>query len=135
MSKTDKIIIAVLVTIVLSAVIAVYFFGMAGIFNLLGVQYHSVGSLVLFVILFFVIGIVVELFSNVFSRIVAKQFTGKGHKLVVRLLIEIAANWLVLYITDEIVSGVNLSPEVKVIVAVILGIVEVVLVSDEKKKQ
>ncbi|MDQ7862058.1 YrvL family regulatory protein [Peribacillus frigoritolerans] len=48
-----------------------------GFFELLGVQYESIWSLIVFVVSFFILGIIVELFSKAIFKLSVRIITGK----------------------------------------------------------
>ncbi|HLS08420.1 YrvL family regulatory protein [Lentibacillus sp.] len=45
----------------LGIIIGIYFLGIAGIFEILGIQYQSIWSLIIFVIIIFILGLPVDL--------------------------------------------------------------------------
>ena len=80
---------------------------MAGVFELLGVQYQSIWSLVVFVVSFIIIGIIVELFSKAIFELLFENLTGKVKIFIVRICFEGTTNWLVLFIIDEFMKGIS----------------------------
>ncbi|WP_052360704.1 YrvL family regulatory protein [Oceanobacillus manasiensis] len=101
-------------------------FGIAGVFNLLGVEYDTVWSLLLFVFAFYSLGIIVELFSKAIFKLTTLYIIGRFKVTITRVCIEFASNWLVLYIVDEFMSSITLSIKTEIIVALLIAILEIV---------
>ena len=66
-----------ILSVVVGFILVLYFFGMAAIFELLGVQYNSNWSLVVFVVSFFILGVIVELFTKAIFKLSVRNITGK----------------------------------------------------------
>ncbi|MBN6206597.1 regulatory YrvL family protein [Ralstonia pickettii] len=125
--------IALLIILVIGIIFGLYFFGLAGVFKVLGVQYDSVWSLVIFVISVFILSFFFELFSKVIYILLARQVTGKVQLVVMRLFIETASNWLVLFTVDEFMNSITLSFKAELIVALLLAVIEIVFDDKEEK--
>ncbi len=135
MNKKEKIItvfaIALLIFLVVGFIIGVFFFGLAGLFELLGVQYHSIWSLLGFVVSFFVLGVIVELFFKAFFKLTVRNMTGKIKIRFIRFSFEFLSNWLVLFTVDELMRSITLSLKAEIIIALLLAILEIVFDSDK----
>ncbi|QGH36281.1 hypothetical protein GI584_20525 [Gracilibacillus salitolerans] len=135
MNKKEKIItvfaIALLIFLVVGFIIGVFFFGLAGLFELLGVQYHSIWSLLGFVVSFFVLGVIVELFFKAFFKLTVRNMTGKIKIGFIRFSFEFLSNWLVLFTVDELMRSITLSLKAEIIVALLLAVLEIVFDSDK----
>ncbi|WP_156854405.1 regulatory YrvL family protein [Oceanobacillus sp. AG] len=131
MNKKEKIVtvvgIALLIIVAVGFVFGIYFFGLAGVFKVLGVQYDSNWSLVIFVFNLFAIGLIFELFSKVIFKLSVRNMTGKAKVLVIRFLIESTSNWLVLFTVDEFMSSITLSLKTEIIIAIFIALFEIVL--------
>lgn len=125
--------IALLIILVIGIIFGLYFFGLAGVFKILGVQYDSVWSLVIFVISVFILSFFFELFSKLIYILLARQVTGKVQLVVMRLFIETASNWLVLFTVDEFMNSITLSFKAELIVALLLAVIEIVFDDKEEK--
>lgn len=123
--------IALLIILVIGFVFGLYFFGLAGAFELLGVQYESIWSLVVFVISFVILGIIVELFSKVIFKLSIRNITGKLNILFTRIILEGTSNWLVLFTVDEFMKSIALSLQSEIIIALLLAILEIVFDDDK----
>lgn len=111
-------------------VIGPFFFGFVGVFELLGVQYQSFWSLLIFVVSFFILGLVVELFSNAIFKLTSQHLTGKV-KMFYKFSIESIFNWIVLFTVDECMSSITLSINTEMIIALLLAILEFVFDKDK----
>ncbi|TRM11559.1 hypothetical protein FH966_07535 [Lentibacillus cibarius] len=135
MNKKEKIAtvigIVFLIILVVGFVLGVYFFGMAGIFELLGVQYKSVWSLFVFVVSFFALGLIVELFSKAVFVLSTRNITGRLKVFFVRFSIEGVSNWICLFTVDEFMKSINLSLKTEIVIALLLAVLEIVF--DEKE--
>ncbi|WP_200416471.1 YrvL family regulatory protein [Virgibacillus salexigens] len=134
--KTATIVgIGSLIILVLSFVIGLYFFGLAGIFELLGVQYNSIWSLAIFVISFLILGIIVEIFFKVIYKLSVRNITGRIKVFFVRISVAALSNWLVLFTVDEFMKSMILSIRSEIIIALLLVILEVVFDDDKYKRK
>lgn len=127
--------ITLLIILAAGFVLGIYFFGLAGIFELLGVQYKSVWSLIVFVVSFFVLSIILELFSKAIFVLLTRKITGKLKMLFVRISIEGASNWLCLFTVDEFMKSITLSLKTEIIVALLLAVLEIVFDDKEDGKK
>ncbi|WNS76197.1 regulatory YrvL family protein [Bacillus sp. DTU_2020_1000418_1_SI_GHA_SEK_038] len=125
--------ITLLIILVPSFVLGIYFLGLAGVFELLGVQYQSVWSLIVFVVCFFILSMIVELFSGAIFVMLKRKMTGKLKMFFVRISIEGASNWLCLFTVDEFMNSIILSLKTEIVVALLLAAVEIVL--DDKMEE
>ncbi|GEM_PF-1887767 len=125
--------IVFLITMAIGIIFGLYFFGLAGVFKILGVEYGSVWSLVIFVIGVFILSLFVEFFSKIIYILLARQVTGKVQRFVTRLCIETASNWLVLFTVDEFMSSITLSFKAELIIALLLAMIEIVFDKEEEK--
>lgn len=123
--------ITLLISMVLGFVFGLYFFGMAGVFKVLGVQYESVWSLLIFVVSFFIVGIIVELFTKVIFKLSVRNIMGKTKVYIIRFIIVSTSNWLVLFTVDEFMSSITLSMNAEIIIALLLTVLEIAF--DDKK--
>ncbi|MDL4840218.1 regulatory YrvL family protein [Aquibacillus rhizosphaerae] len=123
--------IALLIVLVASFVLGLYFFGLAGIFRLLGVQYNSIWSLVLFVVSYFILGISVELFSKAIFKLSVQNVNGRLNVISIRFIVEALSNWLVLFVVDEFIKGITLSIKTEIVIALLFVVLEIVFDDDK----
>ncbi|SES18005.1 Regulatory protein YrvL [Gracilibacillus ureilyticus] len=127
--------IALLIIFAVGFVIGLYFFGIAGVFQLLGVQYTSIWALVIFVVSYFLLGIIAELFFKVFYKLTVRKITGKAQRFFIRIGFESTSNWLVLFTVDEFMNSITISFQTELIIALLLGVLECVLDKEDDKKE
>lgn len=124
--------IILLIIFVVGFVFAIYFFGLAGAFTLLGVQYESIWSLVVFVTIFIMLGIIVELFAKVIFYLFVRNITGNVKLFFARLIFEGTLNWLLLFTIDEMMRSIVIPLQTEIIIALVIALLEIVF--DDKKK-
>ncbi|MGJ3198052.1 YrvL family regulatory protein [Peribacillus frigoritolerans] len=124
--------LAFLIILVVGFVLGLYFFGLAGVFELFGVQYESIWSLIVFVVSFFILGIIVELFSKAIFKLSVQNITGKIKVFFIRISFEGTSNWLVLFAVDEFMKSITLSLKTEIIIALLLAIIEIVFDDDKE---
>ncbi|GAB4073712.1 hypothetical protein GCM10028778_12150 [Barrientosiimonas marina] len=136
MTLKDKIVTVIgatlFMSLVLGFVLAMFFFGFAGAFELLGVQYQSIWSLLLFVASFFILGTVVDLPFEAMAELSVKNMTGRGFAFFVQLLFSFASNWLVIVAVDAFIDSITLSGGTKLILSLLLAVLDPVF--DNKQK-
>ncbi|WP_226035149.1 regulatory YrvL family protein [Aquibacillus saliphilus] len=123
--------ITLLIILVVGFVLGFYFFGLVGVFQLLGVQYKSIWSLIVFVVSFFILGVIVELFSKAIFKVSVRNITGKIKVFIIQFFFEGMSNWLVLFTVDEFMKSIALSLKTEIIIALLLAVLEIVF--DDKK--
>jgi len=107
--------------------------GFAGLFQLLGVTYHSIWALALFVISFFIIGFVIDLFVHPLMRIMGEVLQNRYRVFFLQLAIEVSANWTILHVLNTIMDSITINVLTEFIIAVFLFLVEYMF-GDEKSK-
>lgn len=131
--KTKNIIgMTLFVIFIVGILMAIFFFGITGIFVLLGVQYQSVWSLIIFVISVFVLGFVVDLFMGVIAKLTVEKLSGRITSLVIEFLFGFATNWVVIMTVDTFMNSLTLSLGTKLILSLVLTFAEL-LFQDKKK--
>jgi len=121
-------------TIVLGFIVGIYFVGFAGLFHLLGAEYESIRALSLFVIVFFMIGFVIDLFVHPFSKIITEQFPNNYQSFFLRLAIGTSANWMILHALNAFMDTISITVVIEIIIAVFLFLAEEVF-GDVSKKE
>lgn len=136
MNKKEKmattIRIVLLIILVIGFVFGIYFFGLAGLFEVLGVHYESVWSLVIFVLGLLFIGIIFEVFSKVVFKLTVRNMSGKAKILFIQFIIESITNWVVLFTVDELMTSITLSLNTEVIIAVFIALFEIAFTDDKE---
>src|SRR5699024_1825387 len=119
--------ITIFVSVIVGCVIGIYFVGFAGLFQLLGVTYHSIWALALFVISFFIIGFVIDLFVHPLVKILAEVLQNRYHVFFLRFAIDVSANWMILHVLNVIMDSITINVVTEIIIAVFLFLVEFML--------
>lgn len=123
----------VFIIIILSFVIGIFFLGFAGAFDLLGVRYDSYLYLFLFVLSYFILGVILDIIAIGFIKLSTFYITGKVAQFLTRMTIDCSFNWLAIYTVDEFMTSISIPLHVEIIVVVVLFFMEVVF--DEKKQK
>jgi len=116
--------IVMLVAFILLIVGGLFFFGFAGLFYLIGIEYDSITSLIIFVAVFFVIGLIVDVFFEAFAKLANSMIEEKIVQTIIRLCFGVLGNGLVLMIVDFFIAGITLSPKAIIILAICLSFID-----------
>ncbi|MFD1449296.1 MULTISPECIES: YrvL family regulatory protein [Oceanobacillus] len=127
--------ITLLIVLAVGFVFGLYFFGLAGVFKMLGVQYDSIWSLVIFVICMFGVGLILELVTKSIFVLSTRNMTEKTKILFIRIIIEFTSNWLVLFTVDELMNSITLSVQTEVVIAALLTAIEIIFDDDDKENE
>ncbi|MBM7602710.1 hypothetical protein JOC75_000680 [Metabacillus crassostreae] len=127
--------VTLFIAVILGFIIGIYLFGIAGIFKLLGIQYTSAWSLIIFVISFFILAFIVELFSKPISELITEKITGEFETLLIKFTIQSLSNWLSLSIVDVFMGGITLTLKTGLIVAILLTSLEMVFEDKENESK
>lgn len=123
--------VTLFLVVILGFIIGIYLLGLAGIFELLGIEYASVWSLLLFVVAFFICASIIELFTKPISELLTEKVTNKLEVLFVESSIQGLTNWLCLFVVDMFMESITLSLTAGIIVAIIMTVIEMVIVGKE----
>lgn len=118
---------------IIGIIVGIYFLGIVGIFEILGVQYQSIWSLIIFVISIFILGLPVDLILGAMADLSVEKISGKITAFIIQFLFGFATNWIVIFTVDAFMSSINLSLGTKLVVPLILTFFESVF-GDEKEK-
>ncbi|GEN89798.1 YrvL family regulatory protein [Oceanobacillus sojae] len=102
---------------------------------MLGVQYDSIWSLVIFVICMFGVGLILELVTKSIFVLSTRNMTEKTKILFIRIIIEFTSNWLVLFTVDELMNSITLSVQTEVVIAALLTAIEIIFDDDDKENE
>lgn len=133
-AKTATIIgFTLFIMLILSFVLGMFFFGFAGVFELLGVYYQSIWSLVIFVVSYFILGFFVDLFFGSVAALSVQNITEDVKAFVIQVIFGFVSNWIVLVTVDTLMESIILSQQTKLMLALLLGMLDAVF--DNKKKK
>lgn len=125
--------LVLLVLFALTVVIGGFFFGFLGFFHLFGVEYDSIGSVVLFVVFSFLLGIVVDLVPGALYRIYAPRMQGKYKIATVQIAVDTVFSWITLFTIDEFMNSITIPLATEIAAALLLALMEIVF--DDKGKK
>jgi len=117
----------------ISFVLGIVYFGFAGIFSLLGVNYDSFYSLLIFVASYYLIGIVTDIFSKAIVTTTSQFISGKWNLFFTRMMIDCTVTWLLIFTIDECMHSITIPFSIEILLALLLFIIEVAL-EDKKGK-
>ena len=136
------------IAVVLSFIFGTYLFGMAGIFKLLGIQYTSVWSLIIFVVSFFIISSIVELFIKPISELITENITEKFTTLLIQFNFQSLSNGLSMRTDNQRprepirdisnrsnMSSITLTLKTGIIVAILLTLLEMAFEEIKNKSE
>ena len=134
MTKKEKRITFILLTLLIlflaGFMLGLYFFGLVGVFELFGVEYDSLWSLVVFTVCLFAVGIFFEVFFKAIYMLSARKLAGKINLFFLRLSIEVTCNWMTVFTVDELMDSVTLSTQAEIFIAVLVALSEIAMDRD-----
>ncbi|MBD7939067.1 MULTISPECIES: YrvL family regulatory protein [Cytobacillus] len=128
--------ISILVLLVLSFVLALYFFSTLGIFHLLNVKFESFSSLISFILLYFLIGIVSDIFIGALILLMkhSEKYTQKQQQ-VTSLVFSFLTNWAIISFLDYVMHSIQIGLFATIILALIFSLIEYVCEDFEKDEE
>lgn len=121
-----------LIVVALVFVFGIYFLGLTGFFSLIGVYYKSIGSLLLFVLYCFLVGIVFEIIEYVILFFIVRANIRSKEKWVWIALVKLFLTWIVIHTVNELMTTVVLSGFAEFLTALLIVSIDIVF-DDEKK--
>lgn len=125
--------ILVIVTVAIGVVFALYYFGLLGLFNILGVQYDSLFALFLFVLFYFLLGIPGDVVVNSFVLLLRRGATNESFLRWGTLFIRFLVNWSILSLLHYAMHSIAITTVTQVVVALGVAVVETVFDKESKK--
>lgn len=114
---------------------AIYIFGLAGIFKLLGIEYHSIWSFILFVVIFFSLASIIELFTDALIKIITANFEKNFAIFLLKFSMQTIVNVFCLLIVDLFMDSIAFTMSSALLVALIVSLLEVALLNDDYKEK
>ncbi|MEH7254608.1 YrvL family regulatory protein [Neobacillus niacini] len=127
-------VISVLIIFAIAFVFGIYYFGILGVFNLLGVEYESLYSLFLFVIFYFLLGLIGEIVIKALMILVSAFSINNFATMLFEFLINFLVNWSIISILNLLMQSIHISMVTQVIAASIISVIEITLENYTKKK-
>ncbi|MFP3669634.1 YrvL family regulatory protein [Priestia sp. SIMBA_032] len=124
--------ITLIVIIAISLMLGAFVFGFIGLFKIFGVQYDSFLSLLIFLLLFFIIGFIVDLLSIFLINTFSQQIRNSKRKFLVRLVIDCSFSWFAIHTADELIRSITIPSITELIAVFLLFLLEVVMDMNSK---
>ncbi|RPK06596.1 hypothetical protein BSBH6_00219 [Bacillus subtilis] len=119
----------VIVSIILIAAIALavifggFFFGMKGLFSILGITYDSNQTLVLFLLVCFAAGLIIDPLTKIVSMILAKSFLLKNTALFAFTLYFVS-NFITICFADYFMQSIFIPDVLLFVISALLALIE-----------
>ncbi|MGG1243002.1 YrvL family regulatory protein [Bacillus cabrialesii] len=119
----------VIVSIILIAAIALavifggFFFGMKGLFSILGITYDSNQTLVLFLLVCFAAGLIIDPLTKIVSMILAKSFLLKNTALFAFTLYFVS-NFITICFADYFIQSIFIPDVLLFVISALLALIE-----------
>lgn len=133
----SAIVVCIIVLVALSIVGGAAFFGIAGLFKILGVEYESWYSFLIFFLIFGLIGFMADIFAIPLSRILASYTNKTYQKFLIVMVVDCLFSWMALHTTDELMSSITIPAGTEFITVIVLFLAEHAMddKTDEKKRK
>ncbi|WP_418055484.1 YrvL family regulatory protein, partial [Priestia megaterium] len=95
----------------------------------------SFQSLLIFLLLFFIIGFVVDLLSIFLINIFSQQIKNSKNKFLVRLVIDCSFSWISIHTADELIRSINISFITELVAVFLLFLLEVTMDINSKEEK
>lgn len=121
-----------LVVVAVAVVFGGFFLGLTGFFYLIGVTYESIGSLLMFVLYCFLVGIFFEIIEKIIVYFIVRANMGSRIKWVWITLVKLVLTWIVIHTVNELMTTVVLSGFAEFLTTLLIVSIDIVF-DDEKK--
>jgi len=128
----SAIVVGIIVIVAISIVAGATFFGVAGLFKILGVEYESWYSFLIFFLMFGLIGFMADIFAIPLSRILASYTNKTYQKFLIVMVVDCLFSWMALHTTDELMSSITIPTGTEFITVIVLFLAEHAM--DDKTK-
>lgn len=125
---------AILIILPISLLVGLYFFGFAGLFSILGVQFDSFHTLLLFVLAYFLLALVMDVFSVMLYELISSFVSGEQQLFITRMIFDCAFSWLALYTVDEFMSTITIPLSIEIIAVLLVFFVEEAFTNKKTRK-
>jgi len=137
-SLRTKIAIVATVSLMLMGAIGfvtvVFYFGIVGLFNLLGVEYDSLLSLVWFTIFYFLLSFFGDIFIKIFIVLTnnSNRWSDNYKKFSI-LIYSFFVNWGIVSLLNQLMSSINIHLLTQIIFSLIIATLDLIFKDNEKK--
>ncbi|MCY8721738.1 regulatory YrvL family protein [Bacillus inaquosorum] len=124
---SSKLIVIVSIILIVSIALAVifggYFFGMKGLFSILGITYDSNQTLVLFILVCFAAGLIIDPLTMIVSMILAKSLSLKKTALFAFILYFIS-NFITICFADYFMQSIYIPDVLLFVISALMAFIE-----------
>lgn len=128
------VVVSLLIIFALGFVIGLYYFGILGVFHLIGIQYNSFFSLFLFVIFYFLLGIFGEIILKIFTMLVSTIPLPPIVFGILSTLFAFLVTWAIISFLNFCMTSIDFRAETEILVAAIITIIESAIEQIDKDK-
>lgn len=121
-----------LIAVPLTFLFGIYFFGMSGLFNVLGIQYESLWSLFWFALLYFVLDSFADVVKMVFVQLLNQMSIANFWTVLTTNFLVI---WALLSLMNLLMDSITMSINTQLIAAAIIAVIEVALNKISRKEE
>ncbi|ADM37801.1 regulatory YrvL family protein [Bacillus spizizenii ATCC 6633 = JCM 2499] len=115
--------IAFIVAIALVVILGGYFFGLKGLFSILGLTYDSNQTLVLFILVCFAVGLIIDPLTKVVSMILARSLSLKKTALFAFILYFVS-NFITICFADYFMQSIYIPDVFLVVISALMAFIE-----------
>ncbi|MCY9341726.1 regulatory YrvL family protein [Bacillus inaquosorum] len=115
--------IILIVAIALAMIFGGYFFGMKGLFSILGITYDSNQTLVLFILVCFAAGLIIDPLTMIVSMILAKSLSLKKTALFAFILYFIS-NFITICFADYFMQSIYIPDVLLFVISALMAFIE-----------
>jgi len=121
-----------LIAVPLTFLFGIYFFGMSGLFNVLGIQYESLWSLFWFALLYFVLDSFADVVKIAFVQLLNQLSIASFWTVLTTNFLVI---WALLSLMNLLMDSITMSINTQLIAAAIIAVIEVALNKISRKEE
>jgi hypothetical protein len=115
--------ITFIVAIALVIIFGGYFFGIKGLFSILGVTYDSNQTLVLFILVCFAVGLIIDPLTKIISMILARSLSLKKTALFAFILYFVS-NFITICFADYYMQSIYIPDVLLVVISALMAFIE-----------
>ncbi|OBA08464.1 hypothetical protein A9D36_05825 [Bacillus subtilis] len=115
--------IILIVAIALAMIFGGFFFGMKGLFSILGITYDSNQTLVLFILVCFAAGLIIDPLTKIVSMILAKSFSLKKTARFAFTLYFVS-NFITICFADYFMQSISIPDVLLFVISALLALIE-----------
>lgn len=115
--------ITFIVAIALVVIFGGYFFGIKGLFSILGVTYDSNQTLVLFILVCFAVGLIIDPLTKIISMILARSLSLKKTALFAYILYFVS-NFITICFADYYMQSIYIPDVLLVVISALMAFIE-----------